>query len=210
MAYLNQIINNGLLFQLAAELLTAHLENVESSETAEEAATAPDSSDTEASTVTEQQNVSGGHPAINSHQKSASSTSTQIGCCVVTPEMRSVGTMCCLLTASMTESSESIEEDLAAAAAADSNYACPDSESTSHDDSSSESDDHIDQYTETEESVTKASAYGQASAQIPVMFMAMHSKTLRILWQMERLFVLHLQHTMAEFCCTVQVDVIST
>lgn len=81
----------------------------------------------------------------------------------------------------MTESSKSSEEDLAAAA--DSDYACPDSKSTSHDDRSSDSDDHIAQYTETEESVTKASAHRQALVQIPVMFMAMHSESLHSLWQ---------------------------
>ena len=128
---------------------------------------------------------------------------------MATPEMRSVGTMCSLLTAPMTESNE---EDLAATAA-DSDYACPDNESISHDDSSSDSDsdDHMDQYTKTEESVTKASVHRQASAHIPVMFLAVHSETLISLWQMERLFILHLQHTMAESSCyTVQVNAIST
>ena len=112
----------------------------------------------------------------------------------MTPQMKSVDIMCSLLTAPMTESTESSEEDLAAAA--DSDYACLDSESTSHDDSTSDNDDHINQYTRTEESVTKASAHRQALVHIPVMFMAVHSETL--------------QSVAESSCYTVQVDAIPT
>ena len=58
---------------------------------------------------------------------------------LATPEMRSVSSMGSLLTVLMTESSE---EDLTTAA--DSDYACPESEFTSHGDNSNDSDDHID------------------------------------------------------------------